>query len=468
MKSLFGVSLNWPFLIIFFLLIRVFFSEIGWYSYFAIIFSIYQFVLLFSAIGISIPIRYLLGTFMCLQFFIGPSLAYSGLDSYQYFMYQMQIPEAVYFSYAIPAVLLFILGLHLNAGDLKGEIIDEEDINTYVNQHPRLPYILIAIGLLNSILGSFLSADLAFIVYLIGGFKFVGLFLLLLSKRKIPFMLLIVIISSVVSTSLVEGMFHDLLTWLIFLACVISIRFKFDTKIKVIGFLLFFVLTIVIQLLKGEYRGTLVTNKEDAGVETFARLAQKKNEESGFFNLRKLAEQNVRINQGFIITNVMLTVPSKVPFSEGNELLLLLKSAVLPRFIAPDKLEAGDKTIFTKYSGINLKQGTSMALGSLGDAYLNFGIYGGSLFMFVLGLFYSFVINIFFKNSKKYPIVLLFTALVYYYPIRPDCDLQTILGHLIKSCFLIYVIIKVWSRKFLILKVQNNDINLPRSLAQCN
>lgn len=281
-------------------------------------------------------------------------------------------------------------------------------------------------------------------------------------------MLLIVIISSVVSTSLVEGMFHDLLTWLIFLACVISIRFKFDTKIKVIGFLLFFVLTIVIQLLKGEYRGTLVTNKEDAGVETFARLAQKKNEESGFFNLRKLAEQNVRINQGFIITNVMLTVPSKVPFSEGNELLLLLKSAVLPRFLAPDKLEAGDKTIFTKYSGINLKQGTSMALGSLGDAYLNFGIYGGSLFMFVLGLFYSFVINIFFKNSKKYPIVLLFTALVYYYPIRPDCDLQTILGHLIKSCFLIYVIIKVWSRKFLILKVQNNDINLPRSLAQCN
>ena len=75
--------------------------------------------------------------------------------------------------------------------------------------------------------------------------------------------------------------------------------------------------------------------------------------------------------------------------------------------------------------------------------------------MFVLGLFYSEVLKAFHRYGKYYPVLLLFTPLVFYYPIRPDCELQTILGHLVKSCFLIYVIFLVW-KKYFIMKPVNS------------
>jgi len=136
----------------------------------------------------------------------------------------------------------------------------------------------------------------------------------------------------------------------------------------------------------------------------------------------------------------MTTVPSQVPFSNGAELKQIAASAILPRILAPNKLNAGDRELFTKYSGIQIDSGTSMALSSLGDAYLNFGTFGGCVFMFFLGLLYSEVLKALNRKSANFPLILLFTPLIFYYPIRPDCELQTILGHLVKSCFVVYIL----------------------------
>jgi hypothetical protein len=126
----------------------------------------------------------------------------------------------------------------------------------------------------------------------------------------------------------------------------------------------------------------------------------------------------------------------------------IVEAAIMPRFLAPDKLRAGDRTIFRKWSGIPIQAGTSMGLSSVGDAYVNWGVFGGAVFMFVLGVFYSEVLNAFQKYSLMYPILILFVPLVFYYPIRPDCELQTILGHLVKSCFLIFMVIQFWGVVF--------------------
>jgi len=116
--------------------------------------------------------------------------------------------------------------------------------------------------------------------------------------------------------------------------------------------------------------------------------------------------------------------------------------------MAPNKLNAGDRSIFMKYSGLKIRAGTSMGLSSLGDAYINFGITGGCIFMFLLGLFYNAILLVFYKKSQTYPILILFSSIVFYYPIRPDCELQTILGHVIKSCFLIYLMIQFFKNSF--------------------
>src|SRR5437868_6549509 len=117
------VKLDWSVMAFVAIVVRVLFINLSWYSYFALIISLSQFILLFLAIGKIIPVRYMFGSLMCLQMFIGPVLAYNGLDQYQYEYYKMRIPEAEYFSYVIPAVLAFIAGLHVRVRGSAGETV---------------------------------------------------------------------------------------------------------------------------------------------------------------------------------------------------------------------------------------------------------------------------------------------------------------------------------------------------------
>ncbi len=448
MKTLFNTKFNWSFFLLAAFILRLSFVSMSWLSYFSLLISLHHFMLLFNAIGHVIPTRYLLGAFMCVQFFVGPSLMYNGLDQYQYINYRMKVPETVYFTYVIPAVISFIIGLHLRAGKLNGEIVDEKKIDDFVNANPKLPYIFIFLGFIASLLSGYFGSDLTFVFYILGSFKFIGLFLIILGSKKLKVLPLVLVIGSIISSSLGEGMFHDLLTWLIFTGCVFAIKFKFGFNVKLAGCLVFLFLALIIQVLKGRYRSIIGTGKEEAGIETFSRLYEKENDNKSMFDLEKLAPSAIRINQGFIITNIMNTVPDKLPFANGAEMYQIFEAAVLPRILAPNKLSAGDRTIFMRYTGLRLSAGTSMGLSSLGDAYINFGRFGGCIFMFFLGMMYTAILNIFYKKSLTYPILILFTSLVFYYPIRPDCELQTILGHVFKSCFLMYVFIMFFKGVF--------------------
>ncbi len=454
LPTLFYVKFNWGVYILILLLIKILWPAMSWWSLFALAITLQQFLLLFFSIGAVIPIRYLAGTLMCVQMLLGATFAYNGLDQYQYQNYIMRIPEADYFGYAIPAVILFILGLHVTAGKLKGEIINEQEIRKFIDNSGQLPYIFIGVGFLSGYISGSFGSELAFVFVLLGGFKYIGLFMLLLGSRQLKLWLMVLVFSSIIASSLSGAMFHDLLTWLIMLGAVLAIKFKPNVTVKAAATTGFILMAVIIQQLKGDYRQTLRT--QAGNIDVFEKTYD---ENSGSaFSYRRLASSNVRINQGFIVTNIMNTVPEVVPYQNGKELMQILEAAFLPRIIAPHKLNAGDRTIFMKYSRIPLAPGTSMALGAMGDGYINFGILGGCIFMFFLGLLFSEVLNGFYKFSKAYPFLLLFTPLVFYYPMRPDCELQTSLGHLVKSCFLIYMMLLFWKKD--LSKVQNKKQKL--------
>lgn len=450
MKTLIGIKMNWGLYGGFAILIFILFPGLGIYSYIGILVFLHQIMLLFYSLDYVIPIRYIFGTLMCLQMFIGPALSYGGFDQYQYSEYRMQVPEEVYFSYALPAVLSFIVGLHLTAGKLRGEVPDEKALVLFLEKNKDLPYWFIGIGFASSFAAGFFSSDLAFVFYLLGNFKFIGLFLLILGGRQLKILPLVIVYGSVIGSSLVGGMFHDLMTWLIMTGAVLAIRYKPSIKVKAIVTFSFILFTIILQQIKGDYR-TALGQGEESGTGTFAKVYEQNQKQGSFFNPEQLAQSSVRINQGFIITYILKTVPAQEPFANGDEMLQILEAAVLPRILDPGKLTAGDHSVFYKYSHIPLRQGTSMGLSSVGDAYVNFGLVGGCIFMLILGLFYSEVLNLFSKYGKEFPILLLFTTLVFYYPIRPDCELQTILGHLVKSCFLIFIVLQFWKKDFRLL-----------------
>ena len=456
MKSLFPNKFNWSAYFLLCLFIRIVYFNISWFSFTAAICSLYVIILLFNSIGTIIPTRHLLSAFMCVQFFVGPLFAYNGLDDFQYFMYKMRIPESEYFTYALPAVLLFIIGLHIKAGNNDGEIINENEIQKFVINNKSIPPLFIVVGFISSIVSSYFSSDFAFVFYLLGGLKFIGLFLFILGYQTLNVWATILVIGSIISSSFGSGMFHDLLTWLIYTISIFAVKYRFNFRVKLVGFGVFVVIVAILQILKGSFRQTTNIEGKEGNIETFAEIYQKKNEEKGVLSFINLAESNVRINQGFIITNIMTNVPDKVDYAKGEELYEIIEAAILPRILAPNKLNAGDRRIFVKYSGIPLTEGTSMGLSSVGDAYINFGIMGGAVFMFFLGLLFSVVLNYFKKYSFTYPSLILFVPLVFYYPIRPDCELQTILGHLVKSCFLVFMIIQIWKPSFKRQSIQYN------------
>lgn len=454
MYSLFKVQFPWGYYVITLAVIWALFPQLNLLPILGIAVFLHQFLLLFNSIGHILPIRYLFGLLMSIQMLVGPTLAYYGLDEYQRYEGKMKIPEFEYFSYVLPAVCFFILGLHFHAGKLKGEVVDITGIRRFINKTGNLPAVIIGIGFVSSLIRGFFGAELGFVFYLLSSFKFIGLFMLILGERKIKLHWLLLVFGSILLTSIKGAMFHDLITWIIMLGSVLAIKYKPSTAVKAIITAAFLLLVVIIQLVKGDYRKATWNQKQSGSVDKLEEVLQEKNEDNGFFDATTLAKSSIRINQGYIITNIMSNVPARIPYSYGEELMEILEAAFLPRVLAPDKLKAGDRFFFMKWSGMQIAAGTSMGLSPVGDGYINFGPWGGCVFMFVLALIYSFFLNGFHKYSRNYPALLLFTPMVFYYPIRPDCELQTAFGHLIKGTFLIYIIFQVIKYKFHVSKTR--------------
>ena len=457
MNNLFktDVPIDWRIYFAIVIFFKLSFPELSIFSFLAFMISAYQFMLLFYSIGFVLPIRYLTGSLMCVQMLVGPALAYNGLDEYQVGFLKMQVDETKYFSYVIPATVMFLIGLKIKFNkNIVDEFINIKHLKEYVKYNQQTLYTFIIIGFISSLVSPLFSMEIGFVFTLLGSFKFVGLFMLILGDSKLKPISLLIVLSSIILSSLGEAMFHDLLIWLLFMGAVFSIKYKPSTYLKLGLSVLFISMAVFIQLLKGDYREATWKEGKEGNVSNFAATAKSKNDQNELFTLEKLKESNIRINQGFIITNIMNNVPEKENYANGKELMQILEAAILPRVVAPNKLNAGDRNFFMKWAGFPIAS-TSMGLSSIGDGYVNFGKFGGMVFMFFLGLLFSYVISIFYKHSFEYPILFLFPTLVFYYPMRPDCELQTILGHLVKSCFLIFVVLKVWKNYFVVKSTAN-------------
>ncbi|MBK7346579.1 MAG: hypothetical protein IPI98_06645 [Chitinophagaceae bacterium] len=445
--SLTNIKFNWYIFAGIAVLILLLKPDISPWCFIALLIGIHQFMLIFYAFKYIIPVRYIAGAFMSLQMLIGPSFAYLGLDSAQYFKYRMQVSEVEYFGYAIPATICFILGLHFFS-KLKGEIVNQQAIKDYVAQNPTLAYLFIVIGVFNSIAADFFGPGLGFVLYLIGSFKFAGAFLLIIGSPRLKPLPLTLVFGSIILSTLQKAMFHDLVTWLIFILAVFALRYKPKDYVKLAFAIGLIAGVAVIQQLKASYRTATIAQGKAGDVEAFDDAFDEMQTSGGFFEKANLAKHNVRINQGFILTNVLRHVPYRTAFAHGQELYQILEAAFLPRILAPNKLDAGDKTLVFKYAGISLRKHTSMSLGSMADAYINYGRTGGCIFMFALGLFFNLTLIWFYNMGKKFPIIILFVPMAFYFPIRPDTALQTGLGHLVKCTFLIWVVFTYWAHIF--------------------
>jgi hypothetical protein len=86
-------------------------------------------------------------------------------------------------------------------------------------------------------------------------------------------------------------------------------------------------------------------------------------------------------------------VPAQRPFEEGRLLWAAIRHMLLPRFLDPDKgILESDSEITMRYTGLTVassNQGTSIGIGYMAEAYVDFGVFGILMLPFVFGILWG-------------------------------------------------------------------------------
>lgn len=364
-----------------------------------------------------------------LNYLFSPALTYQVTQELSF--YNMKIPESTYFSMAIPAMFC----LHLGLFSIKTKIFKTrftlDKVQEYLNQS-LLKQWLIA-GVLLSFTSSFFPGDLAFIVYLLSGIRFVGAFgLFILDRKKYKWYLLGILFIEI-SGALRVGMFHDMLIWILFFSLLWTYLKKPSTSTKFVLGVTAVLIFYILQVTKGTYREQLQSG--GGGLGTFSSAVSKNSQKGSLFSLGNFANSLTRANQGWIFSSSVNLMDTRQNFQGMTIVKKYAEAAIMPRFLAPDKLEAGDKAIFNEFSGAKIAaySNTSMGLGILADGYIAYGTYGVFLFAFVLGLICALVFKAIEKWSRLSPIFVLFCFPLLNFAVRADCETQTMMGHIVKG-----------------------------------
>ena len=380
-----------------------------------------------------------------LQWLLGPVLEYYfHIPHYKYYMY---VDENTYMSFVLPGVLAMIIGAKLinTRIDVASYL---EVISENIKSHPTVPIILIAIGFMSDISMSFFPPSLRFVAFLMSQFKYIGGIYLILGTNRLKWVYVFSIIFLSLVSSIINGMFHNFILWSTLLFTIISMILHFKTyqKVLIISFGFFFLITL--QIIKAQYREMIEFGISDADrVEVFVDLfSEELLNGLNMDNEENLKSVITRLNQGWIVSAIMHNVPRNEDFANGKTIKEAAYSALVPRLLDKDKKIAGGRENFMKYTGLPLTEQTSMGISVIGEAYINFGVYGGILFMFVYGLGISLLFKLFIQLSITRPSLILWSPLLFLQAVKAETELVVILNHVIKSGILILLFIYVTQR----------------------
>ena len=394
-----------------------------------------------------------------INYLFSPAIIY--LIPEEYVFYKMRVPPDIYFFIAFIGLLGILIGSNLiKSTNLFQPNIQVIQIESAMSDKTLKTWVFV--GVLLSLIAGFFPTEIAFLIYLLSLIRFIGAFALYSLNTKIYWKYVLGILGYEFFNSLRYGMFHDLVMWTIFFFIYFLYLKKINTPKKIILMILAFFAVSFIQNSKATYREAL-SRQEESGFSTFinsTKLIKNNNQTDNYFYNVSFVNSITRINQGWIFASVIDNMDRYRNFQGLTVLNEYLKAALLPRILAPDKLRAGDKSIFNQFSGNHIDENTSMGLGIFADGYVAYGVVGVFVFGLCFGLCFSIIFKIVTGWTSVSPFFFLFIFPILNYAIRPDCELQTILGHIIKSVLVYSLLVNYYKgyfqKKLAILTKTNN------------
>jgi len=434
------------FIALFILVIVLLQGEFQFSSAIAIAVYLFYFRLFFLNLNKTLAFREFVLLLYATNYLFAPALVYYFQE--QNFLYALRIPQEEFFLLTIPAMFLLHFGLFLRSSKIFEINFLSLVLGSALN-HKLLTRWLI-VGVVITIFSGLFPGELAFVAYLLAMIKYIAAYgLFILNRKKYKFLLL-GLLGFEVLNALRVGMFGDLAMWVFLSFLLWTFVFKPSGLLKTILFSIGLVFFVIIQISKGDYRNKTWTGSEETGLSTFFETSS---ESLSALKLEETDNQTfllvlTRLNQGWILASTVKNMDESQDFQELALVKSYLTSAFLPRFLAPNKITSGDKEVFNKFSGHYIQDETSMGLGVLADGYIAFGTIGVYLFSLSLGLLFFLVFKLVEKWKLISPFFVLFMFPIFFYAVRPDCETQTLLGHMVKSTLFFTGVVYYYKRHF--------------------
>jgi hypothetical protein len=427
-------------------------SLLEFISFFLFSYFILDFI---DSIGKTYEILHLPIIFAILQCLIMPIITYrlyNDDDLVIALRYDMSVDQDRYFSYMLPAVFMMIFGMKI---PLYRGLNNNAQINTIINSlklnlksKSTLGIVFMCVGLSSGFLQAYVPGEFGYVMYLFNKLFYIGILYIFYSdnKNKKTFILsgLILLLIQTIAT----GIFGELVYTLMLGFILIILGNKISFIRKLFLFLFGLIIIFLLQSIKAEYRkATWVSESASVNKSAsfFSLLIDKIQNSTNILDKEEVFPLVVRINQGMIIGKVLNYVPQFVSFFNGETIFNSLAASFVPRFLWPDKPIAGGKLNMFQFTGLVI-EGYSMNVSPFGEAYANFNVVGGVMYMFIYGLFFNIIYTfLIYKSRKIYSLILWFPAL-FINSIQIETDTLMTVNSLIKTLLFVALIYWVFKR----------------------
>jgi hypothetical protein len=444
-----------------------------WYYILSVALLCMTVVTILDKLGKGIVLRELIvlhAVFVCL---VMPIFGYEvyNRDNFlsRVFIKFMLVPRERYFDFVLPAISAFSLAL---CWPIKWNtyMVDEglyfkhliKMIRGKLAPIPQVGTILIVIGILIHYITAYLPVGLQFVATLFFSSCFSGVLYIYYSpsfryKRLLLFSFGVFIAWMAVQSGVFTIVAYMGIT--LFSFFFLGRRSPFWKKVMAClagTFLLFLVQNIKVGYRQVAWKSNYAGNK----TALFTEIASDKlSNFKAMFDVNSLFRIYTRTNEGYNITLVMRWIPAAKQFDNGSRLALVAAASVVPRFLWPDKPQAGGKESMMYFTGFRIG-GWSTNVSPVGEAYGSFGTWGGIVFLFLLGMFIRAVYKRVFTIARTMPLILLWIPVLFFQvTYSMETDTLQILNSLFKGAFFLWLLYKVFPQWFGMKEPDHTQIN---------
>jgi hypothetical protein len=412
-------------------------------------------------IGKGLVLMEMMAFHCCLTCILAPLMGFNfyGADSEiaRLWVKVMTIDPDTYFEFVLPATIAYVIGLTFPFG--KNKFTDYGDnvasivtqIQKYLSDKTQMGLVLLGVGFVCYFLRLTFMGPLQHVFQIFYYFLFTGVLYVYYQKTfRLKWLIYFGVGSLLIFDAVKTGMFTIVAYMSITIFSIFLLKKRIPLYRKLIFVALGFSTFIVIQASKYNYRNaTWVDNFEGSRASILQKeMGDKIDNFSSLFSEKAFFPIYTRINQGHNIQLVLQRIPAMQDYDYGESLFVALVSAFVPRLFWPDKPQLGGVYNMKHYLGVDLV-GWSTNIGPIGEAWGNFGKWGGIIYMFFYGFFIRWCFTRLFVWSKKRPLLLLWIPVLFYeatFSIEGD-SLQTF-NSIFKAAVVVWALAKVFPAIF--------------------